>query len=308
MRRLGLLGKGVLGQGGARPRYRWYAPAWAINGEGYAYANPTLGPELFTNGAFAADANWTKGAGWTIAGGVAVGSSVGASGALTQNVRVDLLPYVFTCDIPTHTGGVLRPTDSAAYGAGFTAPGAGQTATRFPSQTGLAGLIGNASAWSGTVDNLSAKLITQVAHAGLRAMNVRQVGIRIRATDINHSIQLYGWSDSYPLIEADNCVRITVTPATGQPFRIRLSKQVNGAFTTIVNLTSVTFVQDALLEIRRPSGNTFQLWYNGTQVGTDVTVSDASVINNTLFSMISLHPTTLISEFQINGVKVPFRF
>lgn len=304
-----LLGKGVLGDGLAGPRYRWYAPAWAVDGNGYAYANPTLGPELFTNGAFAADANWTKGAGWSIAGGVAVGSSVGAAGLLTQSVLgADLTPYVLSFDIITQTSGVITGRDSAAFGTGFSTVGP-CVATRYPSQQGVAGLAGNASAWTGTVDNLSAKLITQVSHAGVRARNVKQVGIRVHTMSGNHQFQLYGWSSEFPLVEAQNCIRITQAGSSvSGSFRPRLAKQANAAFTSLVNNTPTTFVQDALLEIRRPSGNTFQMWYNGVQIGADQTVNDASILSNTIFSFSSLHPATLISEFQINGVKVPFRF
>lgn len=42
--------------------------------------------ELVTNGAFATDASWTKGSGWTISGGLA--TSTGAIGGITQSISV----------------------------------------------------------------------------------------------------------------------------------------------------------------------------------------------------------------------------
>lgn len=291
----------------AKKAKRWFAPAWRVDENGYAYANPTLGNELFVNGSFATDTNWAKGVGWTISGGVGVGTAISATAHLTQSIRPDLKPYVMTFDIVTQTAGVLQTRDSGSNGSGFTTTGA-KSASRFPSQNGLAGLTGNVSAWTGTVDNLSAKQIAQVAHAGIRSIGVQRVGIKIQTFDGNHPFQLYGWSGEFPLIEAANCLRITAQATATSAFQIRLAKQVNNAFTTLINFATVTFVANALLEIRRPSGNTFQMWYNGAQVGTDVTVSDASIIDNDYFSMIALHPTTRFSEFQINGVAVPFDF
>lgn len=46
-----------------------------------------LGPELVTNGAFAANTDWTKGTGWTIASGVA-SKAAGAAANLTQAIAL----------------------------------------------------------------------------------------------------------------------------------------------------------------------------------------------------------------------------
>jgi hypothetical protein len=47
-----------------------------------------LGPELVTNGTFASDSDWTKGANWSISAGVATLSSAIGSGLLSQAVSV----------------------------------------------------------------------------------------------------------------------------------------------------------------------------------------------------------------------------
>lgn len=80
-------------------------PVHPLVADGYKYPEPTrlylqaqtgasqfrvgdhsaLGPELVTNGAMAADTDWTKGTGWTIAAGVA--SSSGAQSANSDLVQ-----------------------------------------------------------------------------------------------------------------------------------------------------------------------------------------------------------------------------
>jgi len=48
------------------------------------HAGVAIGPEIVVNGGFDADTNWTKGTGWTIAGGVASSLGPGTSQTLTQ--------------------------------------------------------------------------------------------------------------------------------------------------------------------------------------------------------------------------------
>lgn len=296
---------GMLGQ----PRYRWYAPEWAVDGSGYAYANPTLGPELLANGAFDADTNWTKAAGWTITGGVAVGTT--ASGQLVQAALIPgapaLTPIVMTFDVITATGGTLRYHIGGAGGQGYTTPGS-KRGSRLGG--GNAALGFNVSTnFSGSIDNASAKQVIGNAYAGVEADHVRQVGIRLSSNPDPHTVYLTGWLDNFDnFSEQQNGVQIIVRGIVGAPFQVSLSKIVSEVQTSLVAATTVSFVANALLEIRRPSGNTFQLWYNGSQVGTDATVDDASIIDNSCFAMMTLTDGPRISEFQINGTKVPFRF
>jgi hypothetical protein len=58
-----------------------------------------------------------------------------------------------------------------------------------------------------------------------------------------------------------------------------LGKFVGATWSPLISI-AVPLVQGAYLEIRRTAPNTFQLWYNGSQVGTDQTVTNAEIINN----------------------------
>jgi hypothetical protein len=86
---------------------------------------------------------------------------------------------------------------------------------------------------------------------------------------------------------------------------VLLDKCVAGTYTNLIT-TTVAFTANAQIEIRRPSGNTFQLWYNGTQRGTDQTVSDAGIISNTRYGLFSTHSANTFSEFSLDGVVIPF--
>jgi len=79
------------------------------------------------------------------------------------------------------------------------------------------------------------------------------------------------------------------------------SKRLNGAVTPLIN-TAVTKVDGAAPEIRRALGtNTYQAFYNGSQVGTDQTISDASIINNKYHGIMSTHSQNQCLNFSFVG-------
>lgn len=79
-------------------------------------------PEQFiTNGAFAADTDWTKGAGWTISAGAA--SSDGSVGQLSQNFGALVAPltngngYTLSYTLTNANGGMVTATLSGGAGS-----------------------------------------------------------------------------------------------------------------------------------------------------------------------------------------------
>jgi hypothetical protein len=83
-----------------------------------------------------------------------------------------------------------------------------------------------------------------------------------------------------------------------------LDKCVSGVYTNLITAVS-TFVADAAIEIRRPSGNTFQLFYNNVQVTTNQTVADATIINNLRYGTFSTDSGNKITSATIGGFAVP---
>lgn len=280
---------------------RWIAPAWDVDGSGYAYAAPTLGSELLTNGAFASDTAWTKGTGWTIAGDVGVGTA--ATGTLSQAVATSGTDYVLAFDVTAYTLGGLRVQNGGTQQGPYTAIGSYVVSGR---ANGANIGFDVATNFTGTVDNASAKAVTGPAHAAIHGQPDR-IGARLVAWVYNQSFRLRWGIDD--LDSPQNYIEIRAfTNPTGTSVAVIASKAVAGTATTLIGSTSIAFVANALLEIRRTAATTFQFWYNGTQIGTDQTVSDATILAGEYVSMTMLCDGWRVSEFQADGVVIPFRF
>lgn len=79
-----------------------------------------------------------------------------------------------------------------------------------------------------------------------------------------------------------------------------LSKFVNGVETRLINVVSTSFVNGDLFELRK-SGTTYKIYYSGSQVGTDQTISDAGIINN---RYVGLGTTLTAAEASYNSFSV----
>jgi len=67
------------------------------------------GPELVTNGGMTTETDWTKGAGWAITGGQAVGTSVGAFVAMSQTASLtEGVVYRPSVEVSAYTSGNVR--------------------------------------------------------------------------------------------------------------------------------------------------------------------------------------------------------
>jgi hypothetical protein len=111
--------------------------------------------EHVTNGAFAADTDWTKGAGWTIAAGVATATGA-ISTTLSQASAVTLIPgfsYTVTYTITAFTAGTL----AVSLGGGTAGTPRGSAATFI--ETVVAGTDGlikfTGAGFTGSIDNVS---------------------------------------------------------------------------------------------------------------------------------------------------------
>ena len=75
-------------------------------------------------------------------------------------------------------------------------------------------------------------------------------------------------------------------------------KCVAGTWTQLIYSNTVTYVANALIEVRRVSGtNTYQAYYNNAQVGTDQTIDDAGIISNTLHGMFNLWGSNILTQY-----------
>jgi len=120
-------------------------------------AHPRLGSELVVNGAFAADTDWTKGTGWTIAGGVAVAAAGTESEIAQVATLTDAAPYLAAADF-TVTGGLFRFDVGFLYGdKAISSSGYYEEIM----EVGTSDVLGiyKSDTGAGTVDNLSVKAL-----------------------------------------------------------------------------------------------------------------------------------------------------
>jgi lysophospholipase L1-like esterase len=127
----------------------------------------TLGTELVTNGRFAADTDWTKGTGWTIAAGTAV-KLAGVASLLSQDVTLTAgKTYVLVYNI-TRTAGTI----TAQLTGGTTFNGASRNATgsyveQFVANTNTTLSFSADASFAGTVYNVTLREVTSFVCPGL---------------------------------------------------------------------------------------------------------------------------------------------
>ena len=121
------------------------------------------GAEIVTNGDFATDSDWTKGAGWTISGGKATHDSTTGNRYLTQGgILTPGKQYVLIFTISNYTSGVLRlygattqPIDITEGVATYTIHFIAATGGDVNFQSSVSG------AFVGSISNVSCKLAEQ---------------------------------------------------------------------------------------------------------------------------------------------------
>lgn len=127
----------------------------------------SLGPELLTNGGFSSDTAWNKGTGWTISGGLAVGSAVPApaAGNLTHSTAAVVAGrrYRTVFTITAFTGGgvsmLLGPTTTTSgFGTARNAVGT-YTEDIVTSVSGVISVVRRLGDFTGSVDNVSVREI-----------------------------------------------------------------------------------------------------------------------------------------------------
>lgn len=78
---------------------------------------------------------------------------------------------------------------------------------------------------------------------------------------------------------------------------INVDKVINGTYTNILTGT-VTYAAGATIRLIK-TGSSYSVFYNGIQVGTTQTISDNTIINNTLHGLFSTHTSNTFDEFLV---------
>lgn len=309
---------------GARSAYTWTGATWAQTG-GRAYNTPTLGSEILTNPDFESGiTSWSVFGAGTLSSDATIAQNgassarltmdgSGSSGGIRQSHATTVGAwysgrlYVRGNTLAANAWYLSWAGDlyATSYSNGswislpFTVRAAATLAFLngyvYPTSASNAGAIWN-------MDNASVKNLT------IATLPATVVG---SAADLTVTAKPYAvttGTQAGVISHLDSAVSLAnFIIAYHDRTTVKLDKCVAGTYTNLISVT-VAFTQDAVIEIRRPSGNTFQLWYGGTQRGTDQTVSDAGIISNTLYGLFSTYSANQFSEFTLGGVAIPFGF
>lgn len=268
----------------------WTGATWTISGN-KAINTPTLGAELFANGGFGADTDWTKGTGWTIAAGVA-SHAAGSAGTLSQTVGSIGNWYRLVFTLLNRTAGTFTPLVLGNFPASYASDGT-YTGNKRATTGSTAGITTGATA-AGDVDNLSLKQLTLNTLFATKDFSRNDVDVSVKLTLVTNNI----------------CGVVLNLDSTSSPANFilglhdgtnaRLVKCVAGTYTELV-ATGATYSAGAALRVTK-SGSAFRLFYSGVQVGADQTVSDVGIISNTLHGMFNTYELNGLDDFSIAAV------
>lgn len=298
----------------------WSETTWSVDALGRAYNTPTLEAELLTNTGFdTALSSWTSTPG---AGGGSIAQSAGTAVFTQGSSSITML-------LSQSVGNILG---SWVQAVAQVVSQSGANYTRLRIATTAPGAVFSLSPYAGMARSITVTGRATTAATWI-ALEDGQVALATSAWD-NASVKVITFANTFATVVGSSntqiaAARITaVTPGTQtgvaslvdsasnpQNFliayydgtNIKLDKCVSGTYTNLVS-AAATFVFGAAIEIRRPSGNTFQVFYNGIQVGTDQTVIDSSIINNLRYGLFSTYNSNTFGEFTLDGSIVPFNF
>lgn len=280
-----------------RPLSPLLGATWARNSSGMAYNTPTLGAELLANNGFATDTNWTKDPGWTIGSGVA--SHTTPTGGIYQVAHSSGNWYQVVFDVVAYTSGNVY----ALMGGSSLGPNRSALGTYV--QTGRAAGAGSGVGATGTasVDNVSSKQITVSAlHAyRLGTSNSQIAAARISALTTGTQAGAFALVDNPS--NPQNGI-YAYHDGTG----VTLDKLVAGTWSNVVSRVTLAFSADMEVMPVPIGGNQWQLWAGGSQRGSTVTISDASIVNNRYYGLFSTYSANLFSGFTLDNQVIPFGF
>jgi hypothetical protein len=299
----------------------WEGAAWRVE-SGKATNTVTEGNELLTDGALE---NWTSptnATSWTeqVAGSSTVnqettivygGSSAARLDVDASNSNANL--YQFTTS-PARSWFICRARARSSAASGktgrFSLSGAVFTADcaltdefqlfeRKGQSAGANVYVGfprlAAASSSIYVDNISGKLLTfadmvATIHPTLALVSVRAAW-RLAA---------YGQGGVIACCDKraapTNYVDAWVDRGTGYA---HMQKCTGGTIAPLISNAAFTYVEGAVVEIRHPTPTKFQFFYNNTQIGTDQTVEDASIVSNKIHGIFSTGGSQLDSFFAV---------
>ncbi len=264
---------------------------WSIV-NGQAVNDPGLEADVVVNGGFDADTDWTKASGWAIAAGVA--SKTGASFSnIAQNTGVAGRWFRSQFTIPSYTSGGHQ----AVYSTNVL--GAARTGSGTFTEVGVSldTLLGVKGFGTFNLDDVSFRPIAPVDLMALMSWNnPSRISASISRAAIGGEFGVAGWWDSASNPQSGVLALQTIYGSTG--LRSVMLKFVNGVG-SLVKSSNLGFLDGGVFELRR-NGTTFQMFYRNTQIGTDATITDPEIVDNTLHGIFAAESNAKINSFAIS--------
>lgn len=282
---------------GALPASFAYSPNWSISG-GRAVCNPTIGAEISpVNMDFESAPN----TGWTPSNATAVssadvrpGSPGVASWLITATATNGIISKTFSgttlafvrlsawakagtsqASLRVNGGGSSGKTISAAAWDFYTV-----NAFRAQSASIFANPRVSTSGGNAYFDDASFTTITGVMNGvQIPAWSYITARGNVRSLGSGNYVGLHGVFLGDSPTNPQNGIFVFLTTADSASSAVtRAYKLVSGGITALgAGLTGVSFVDGAPLEIRRIADETYQAFYNGVQIGTDITITEAAI-------------------------------
>lgn len=282
----------------------WKGSSTITISSGQAVNSPTLGSELLTNGNMETGdppSSWTAGASGTLSS--AADERTGGAGAASINIARNGVnnPYAYQAFVSANNRHYkiiawMKKVDAShgpfLYCANADIGTLHETNTAWARYLRSFVLIGGSGAYQVRLGAINTSEGTSVRHDDASLKEYINVPDLFKAIDAEQSLVRVGINITLDQYGDDlGVVCCLDDPTNPQNYvaaklgryrdYVRLIKCVNGTVSVVLIETAVTYSAGAALEIRHTATNTFQVWYNGVQVSTDKTISDASIVDNT---------------------------
>jgi hypothetical protein len=249
---------------------------WTIS-TNKAIATPVPGADVIVNGGFDADSDWTKGAGWAIAAGVATATA--SSADLEQTVPPLTVGKWYR--VQYTVSGFAAGSVSARVGTTLLPSlGGNGTVVQYDRADATSFMMRGNSGFSGSIDNVSAK---ELATAELLA------SVQVSTADViaDVAVTLIGSGTGRPaglvlnLDSTSNPQNFILCYLDGIG-RCVLDECVAGVYTNKI-LTAITYSAGAVLRVIR-DGTSCRVFYNGAAVSTVQAMTANTNLNHGIFS------------------------
>jgi hypothetical protein len=307
---------------GSGPMPGWFSgTTWSVS-SGVAINTPTLGTELLTNGDMETTASWTPvsctlaavadprtgSSGSNSMGMIRAGSNWPAAYQNVSAVAGDF--YLLTGwfrNVDVVDADLVLQNSSGATALQYTQACAGTSWLSFrvgvqAIDTGLraryyANMTGKADGSSARFDDFSLKRIDTGKVFGILPCTVTDVRVSAAMTIASQAATHSGVViNANSRVSPTNYIIGTLCGATGNSYAV-LRTVVGGTVTNLIAVV-VSPIAGATLYVQK-IGTTYKLYYNGAQVGTDQTITDANLVNNKFHGLFSEHSENTFSSFSI---------